>query len=144
MQGTLTLPRCLLLNTLRLHLIQCPSTSSFAPEEPFAEPTITQLWAGNAHACSEMVTASGARRLLVGTEPADVLHSDDGGRTWTGTNTFQVSCVVTRMLGYESGATQPASVEVCSSCKGNFVRQIKHAPRGSRCTRCIGLSKCSA
>ena len=47
----------------------------------------TKIWAGNAKTCA-IKDIGGEQRLFLGTEPADVLISDDMGKTWRGTDSF--------------------------------------------------------
>lgn len=53
-------------------------------------PTITseaKVWSGNAKTCVLRTVGDGPR-LYLGTEPADVLVSDDLGASWRGTDSF--------------------------------------------------------
>ena len=47
----------------------------------------TKIWAGNAKTCA-IHDVEGEQRLFLGTEPADVLTSNDMGETWRGTDSF--------------------------------------------------------
>ena len=47
----------------------------------------TKIWSGNAKTCA-IKGVEGEHRLFLGTEPADVLISDDMGATWRGTDSF--------------------------------------------------------
>ena len=46
-----------------------------------------KVWAGNAKTCA-IRKLQGEQMLFLGTEPADVLTSDDMGCTWRGTDSF--------------------------------------------------------
>jgi len=46
-----------------------------------------KIWAGNAKTCA-ICEVDGEQRLFLGTEPADVLVSNDMGATWRGTDSF--------------------------------------------------------
>lgn len=49
-----------------------------------------RMWEGDARSCALAAAQSGVPALLaVGVEPADVLLSRDGGRSWSGTDSFR-------------------------------------------------------
>ena len=56
-------------------------------EEDGAVESEVKVWSGNAKTCA-MSVVKGRQRLFLGTEPADVLISDDMGATWHGTDSF--------------------------------------------------------
>ena len=56
-------------------------------EDSIAVESERKVWAGNAKTCA-IRKLQGKQMLFLGTEPADVLTSDDMGGTWRGTDTF--------------------------------------------------------
>lgn len=50
--------------------------------------TTNYLWCGDARSCSIGTGENGVSQYFVGTEPADVLCSSDGGRSWAGMNSL--------------------------------------------------------
>ncbi|GAB4823837.1 hypothetical protein N2152v2_010883 [Parachlorella kessleri] len=53
---------------------------------PQQEPRWEHVWEGDARSCA---VSESAHHLYVGTEPADVFHSADGGKSWHGSHGFQ-------------------------------------------------------
>ena len=56
-------------------------------EDGIAVESESKVWAGNAKTCA-MREVQGKQMLFLGTEPPDVLTSDDMGGTWRGTDSF--------------------------------------------------------
>lgn len=56
------------------------------PDGPWSSRCV---WQGDAKSCSAVDLDQGGTRLLVGTEPADVYVSDDGGGTWSCSDSFK-------------------------------------------------------
>ena len=73
----------------------------------------SKVWSGNAKTCA-VRTSRGGSRLYLGTEPADVLTSDDMGRTWLGTDSFaavperwvNVTCMCSTVFGVLTRVTR--------------------------------------
>eukprot|EP00877_Chromochloris_zofingiensis_P013891 jgi/Chrzof1/8756/Cz03g23110.t1 len=64
-----------------LHHIQLANTGSLVEA---GDITSNHIWSGDAHSCALFDTENGKKRIVVGTEPPEVLYSDDGGKTWGG------------------------------------------------------------
>eukprot|EP00877_Chromochloris_zofingiensis_P013892 jgi/Chrzof1/8757/Cz03g23120.t1 len=64
-----------------LHHIQLSTSGSLVES---GDVTCNHIWSGDAHSCALFDTENGKKRIVVGTEPPQVLYSDDGGKTWGG------------------------------------------------------------